>query len=118
MEPTCPTLAGEWESQLHTHLQELPGAQKSQEANKWCRKQSFIRKSMQEAAPGLGVFDERKNEQCGKGVCYRGQGKQPWGLGRCGEDRLHLVGEKRTREVIHQVRGSTHHPCQDPSYSL
>lgn len=55
---------------------ELPGEQKAKESNEWSRKQSFIGKSMWEAASGLGILIERKNEQCGKGWCCGDQGQK------------------------------------------
>lgn len=58
---------------------ELPGEQKSKESNEWSRKQSFIEKLMWEAAPGLGILTERKNEQCGEGW---DQGQKPPGPSR------------------------------------
>lgn len=103
---------------------ELPGEQKSKESNEWSGKQSFIGKSMWEAAPGLGILIERKDEQCGKGGAM---GTSPLGLHAYSQVRIHLGGERRMGDMIRQVKKlrnhggrveSSRHPSQDPSYSL
>ena len=74
----------------------------------------------------LGLLDERKKGQCGKGREIGTRAYIP-GYVTGAARRLYLVEEKRVGNVSQQVKDSeavggrtksTCHPSQDPSYSL
>lgn len=87
MGPT-PLSTGDSKSQTHTQSSQEPRSDKSQKQMEL--KAVFYWNVHEGGSPcsSLGLLDERKKGQCGRGSCDRHRGLPPWGHHRCSKKTL------------------------------